>query len=240
MPWSLTAISTSAVPAPGADRDPGAVAGVGDGVVDQVAQRGGERLAVAADLGVAGQPTTASSIRRASAASRLRSTASDTTRVHVDEHRLRAAARRPAAGTGRSAPAPAGQADALDLHPPGEPADRLGVVGGVQHRLGQQRQRPTGVLSSWLTLATKSRRTASTRRASVRSSTSSSTCALPSGATRAATAIATPGRAGRGPGRARPRGSPRRRRTCRARWRSSAWASSESRTRPRRPRPGWP
>ncbi len=42
---------------------------------------------------------------------------------------------------------------------------------------------PTGVLSSWLTFATKSRRTASIRRASVRSSTRSSTSREPSGAT---------------------------------------------------------
>ena len=51
---------------------------------------------------------------------------------------------------------------------------------------------PTGVFSSWLTLATKSRRTASIRRASVRSSTSSSTSREPSGATRAETASASP------------------------------------------------
>src|SRR5450759_1840210 len=41
---------------------------------------------------------------------------------------------------------------------------------------------PTGVLSSWLTLTTKSRRTSSTRRASVRSSTSRSTWAPLGGA----------------------------------------------------------
>ena len=46
---------------------------------------------------------------------------------------------------------------------------------------------PTGVLSSWLTLATKSRRTASTRRSRVRSSTRASTSREPSGATRAVT-----------------------------------------------------
>src|SRR6478672_2725942 len=46
---------------------------------------------------------------------------------------------------------------------------------------------PTGVFSSWLTLATKSRRTASTRRSRVRSSTSASTSREPSGATRAVT-----------------------------------------------------
>ena len=51
---------------------------------------------------------------------------------------------------------------------------------------------PTGVFSSWLTFATKSRRTASMRRASVRSSTRSSTSREPSGATRAETASASP------------------------------------------------
>ena len=46
---------------------------------------------------------------------------------------------------------------------------------------------PTGVFSSWETLATKSRRIASTRRSRVRSSTSASTSRLLSGATRAVT-----------------------------------------------------
>ena len=55
---------------------------------------------------------------------------------------------------------------------------------------------PTGVFSSWLTLPTKSRRTASTRRSRVRSSTRASTSRAPSGATRAVTWRAgTPGRA---------------------------------------------
>ena len=59
------------------------------------------------------------------------------------------------------------------------PAKRLhglGVVGGVAappRRAGVSA--PTGVFSSWLTLATKSRRIASTRRSRVRSSTSTST-----------------------------------------------------------------
>ena len=54
---------------------------------------------------------------------------------------------------------------------------------------------PIGVFSSWLTLATKSRRIASTRRSLVRSSTSTSTSRLPSGATRAATYASAPSRA---------------------------------------------
>ena len=49
------------------------------------------------------------------------------------------------------------------------------------------RMAPTGVFSSWLTLATKSRRTASTWRSRVRSSTRASTSREPSGATRAVT-----------------------------------------------------
>ena len=56
---------------------------------------------------------------------------------------------------------------------------------------------PTGVLSSWLTLATKSRRTSSTRRLSVWSSASSSTrppppTPDPSGATRTAKLVVRP------------------------------------------------
>ena len=54
---------------------------------------------------------------------------------------------------------------------------------------------PTGVFSSWLTLATKSRRIASTRRSRVRSSTSARTIREPSGATRAVTV--RDGRSGR-------------------------------------------
>ena len=46
---------------------------------------------------------------------------------------------------------------------------------------------PTGVLSSWETLATKSRRTVSTRRSRVRSSTRASTSVEVSGATRTVT-----------------------------------------------------
>ena len=86
---------------------------------------------------------------------------------------------------------------------------------------------PTGVFSSWLTLATKSRRTASTRRASVRSSTSSRTSAEPSGATRAPHDEPVAGRAGRGgSSSSTSRISPSRRT-----WRGPA-SSSSGRTRP--------
>ena len=97
---------------------------------------------------------------------------------HVDEPRL-------VQGVGDLEP---GQVDdlldqlgsraALDLHPAGEPLDGLGVVLGVAgspRRAGASP--PTGVLSSWLTLATKSRRTSSTRWAWVWSSTRSRTWA---------------------------------------------------------------
>lgn len=75
------------------------------------------------------------------------------------------------------------------------PANRCTASGSSEASITASDSRdsaPTGVLSSWLTLATKSRRTASMRRASVRSSTSSSTSREPSGATRADTARASP------------------------------------------------
>ena len=91
---------------------------------------------------------------------------------------------------------------------------------------------PTGVLSSWLTLATKSRRTASTRRVSVRSSTSTRTSVEPSGATRASTdRVAEPN----GPRRSSSstsRISPSRR-TDRTSSSSSSDSSRCSRTRPK-------
>ena len=70
------------------------------------------------------------------------------------------------------------------------PANRLTASGSSEASAtasASSRIAPTGVLSSWLTLATKSRRTASTRRSRVRSSTSASTSREPSGATRAVT-----------------------------------------------------
>lgn len=94
------------------------------------------------------------------------------------------------------------------------PANRSTASGSSEASMTASESRdsaPVGVLSSWLTLATKSRRTASMRRASVRSSTSSSTSREPSGATRAETA------------RASPRPVPRRGRS------SSTWRISPSR-----------
>ena len=93
--------------------------------------------------------------------------------------RARAGCRRPAAGTGRRSPAPAGSAGSHStLHPRGEPvAPPRGRRRRPSTASASSAMPPTGVFSSWLTLATKSRRTSSTRRASVRSSTRSSTCA---------------------------------------------------------------
>ena len=70
------------------------------------------------------------------------------------------------------------------------PANRLTASGSSEASStasDSSRMAPTGVLSSWLTLATKSRRTSSIRRSRVRSSTRASTSAMPSGATRAVT-----------------------------------------------------
>ena len=90
---------------------------------------------------------------------------------------------------------------------------------------------PTGVFSSWDTLATKSRRIASTRRSRVRSSTSASTSRLLSGATRAVTCNGAT---------ARPRDSTSSvsricpsRRTCRTSSASSSTATALPRTRPK-------
>src|SRR6478735_7983168 len=89
---------------------------------------------------------------------------------------------------------------------------------------------PTGVLSSWLTLARKSRRISSTRAAWVRSSTRRSTWLAPSGATRADTTMRPspiPLRSASSASRMTPS-----RRTARARSSSSVCTTSCPRTRP--------
>ena len=91
---------------------------------------------------------------------------------------------------------------------------------------------PTGVLSSWLTFATKSRRTASTRRASVRSSTSTRTRVEPSGATRASTSRVAEPNGPRRSSSSASRISPSRR-TARTSSSSSSDSSRCSRTRPK-------
>src|ERR1700761_1236132 len=95
---------------------------------------------------------------------------------------------------------------------------------------------PTGVLSSWLVLATKSRLTSSTRRLSVWSSASTSTSpppptAPPSGATRTAKLVVRPPHWGTGTSNSPSRISPSRR-TWRARAASSVTISRSPFTRP--------
>ena len=106
------------------------------------------------------------------------------------------------------------------LHHPGQPVALGEHPAGRSARPppGRPRRRPTasarsliaptGVFSSWDTLATKSRRTASTRRSRVRSSTRASTSRELSGATRAVTVRGRTARPRQR--RGRPRGSGRR------------------------------
>ena len=116
------------------------------------------------------------------------------------------------------------------------PAKRSTASGSSEASMTASERResaPTGVLSSWLTFATKSRRTASMRRASVRSSTRSSTRREPSGATRAETARASPRPVPRrGRSSSTWRISPSRR-VSRAIWSIGSTASLPPRTRPR-------
>ena len=175
-PWSLTSTSTRSSTRPDADRDAGPAAGVVDRVADQVADRRGRAARRRRRPWRRRSATTASSISRASATSRLWSTASRRRAADVDQHRARAGCRRPAAATGRRSPAPAGSAGSLSTFI--RLANRATASGSSLASRTASASRampPTGVFSSWLTLATKSRRTSSTRRALVRSSTRSST-----------------------------------------------------------------
>ena len=90
---------------------------------------------------------------------------------------------------------------------------------------------PTGVFSSWLTFATKSRRISSTRRAWVWSSARISTCETAIGATRTRITTDAVVFGLRVSSSSASRIMPSRR-TCRARWRSSWWTSSPCRTSP--------
>ena len=164
------------------------VRGIAHGVVDEVAERGHQLARVTHDV----HPALASAdqVDRAGlGADPAAVHGLDDDLVERDEGRLleRVVALQP--GELDDVLHQAGQPVGLVLHAAGEAAHGLGVVGGVDQGLREQRQAADGVLSSWLTLARKSRRTASTRRASVRSSTSSSTRLEPSGATRTHTDI---------------------------------------------------
>ena len=174
MPWSVTAISTRprrrGDPA-GGDADAGAGRAVVDGVLDEVAERGGELAAVAPDAQLGGA---AGGHRDLLGAGRLPAAVDRLGDQFVDPDRLgvlqRVVVLHP------------GEVDELldEVGRAGSPrsasgrrsAHRLGVVARRPCTASESRESaPTGVLSSWLTLATKSRRTASMRRASVRSST---------------------------------------------------------------------
>ena len=87
----------------------------------------------------------------------------------------------------------------------------------------------TGVFSSWLTFATKSRRTSSTRRASVLSATRTRTCSSASGAIRAASRRFVPRRRGISTSMSRIRRSAATWCTARV---SPAWVRRPSRTSP--------
>ncbi len=116
------------------------------------------------------------------------------------------------------------------------PAKRLTASGSSAASMTASDSReiaPTGVFSSCDTFATKSRRTASMRRASVRSSTRSRTSREPSGATRAETARASPRPVPRrGRSSSTWRISPSRR-VSRAMWSMGSTASLPPRTSPR-------
>ena len=174
-----------AVDGPHPHRDPGVRLGVGDGVADEVAHRRDQQLVVAPHRAVPGaddadgdalvlggdaatgrpprgpratRSTWWGSVRDAATWRRERSTISCTRRVsRVDSTCIRRAKRATASGSSWAS----STASASRARP------------------------PTGVFSSWETLATKSRRISSSRRAWLRSSTRSRTWAEPSGATRA-------------------------------------------------------
>ena len=100
---------------------------------------------------------------------------------------------------------------------------------------------PTGVLSSWLTLATKSRRTASTRRASVRSSTSTSTSGRAERGDPGQRRCRVAGRTGRGgSSSSASRISPSRRTACDQVEQLVRPAAARRGPGRRRTRPGWP
>ena len=110
---------------------------------------------------------------------------------HVVDRRpapARAAARRPAAARGRSAPGPAGRAGRPRARSGRRSAGRAsGSSAAPSIASASSDSAPTGVFSSWPTLATKSRRTASTRRVSVTSCSTRATgpasgrCRCPAG-----------------------------------------------------------
>ena len=144
MPWSTTEISTWSSSARGDDHA-GALGGVGDGVGDQVADRGADLLLRAEDL----QAVLAARDHDDLLGRRLDGARVDgggDRRVDVDhDGRLeRVVALEP--GELDDLLHQPGEPVALDLHPVGEALHRLGVVGGVDDRLGEQADRADGRL----------------------------------------------------------------------------------------------
>ncbi len=128
------------VPAPGADRHPRPLRAVRDGVVDEVDQRGDQLGLVAADREpalAAGDHDDPGRLGRQPGA--VDGLGHDLVHGHDRRRRQRLGALQPGQ-LDQLGHQPA-EPGALVLHPAGEPADRLRVVGRVLHRLGQQGQR---------------------------------------------------------------------------------------------------
>ena len=167
-----------------ADADAAAVVGVGDRVRDQVVHGDDQQRPVAVDLPALRRCATAMSMSFAD-----RDDAVLVDRLGDDS--IVDAARLGAQGIACLQPGElddlardVGEAGRLDREAPGEPPHLLGLVGRRSSASASRLTEAIGVFSSWLMLATKSRRTSSRRYASVRSSASSSTKRVPRRATR--------------------------------------------------------
>ena len=122
------------------DADVRRLAGVRDGVVQQVAHRGDQQVVLAEHARAAHpadvEPDVLGLRGRAGAVDGLRQD-----RVHVDQPDLPERARHLQPGQLDDLVHQRRQPRGLRLHPAREPAHRLRVVGGVLDRLGEQRQR---------------------------------------------------------------------------------------------------
>ena len=137
MPWSVTQRSTVGVVRAGRHDDAAVVGGVGHRVGDQVAQGEGDLVGVAEHLGAAGAVLDHLDVAGVGVDLALVDGPGDD-RVDVDRLRV-------VEGVVALEPRQLddllhqpGEPGALGLHPPREPGDRLGVVGGVLDGLGQQ------------------------------------------------------------------------------------------------------
>ena len=170
MPWSATISSTTAALHAGADLHPTAVLGVLHGVLDQVAERRHQLAAVARAPGprcaaVEHGDLDAARPRRAGGRARRRRRRRRTIDDRLGERRLAELDPRQL----HQVVDRAGDAMRLGDHPVGQPVDHLRVV-LVGQRLGEHGERADRRLQLVEMLATKSVRTASTRRRSLTSS----------------------------------------------------------------------